>query len=178
MSAAGREQPVKKDNYWSPYLTGTMLGLTLLASFYGAGRGLGASGAFSLASGVGVNAVAPGYARGLSYFSRYLDLPQPLLDWGLFLIAGVFLGALAGALASRNFKFMLDKAASMTVRTRLFTAFFGGVLIGFASRLARGCTSGVALTGGSQLALAGWVFVIAMFASGFLFAALFRRYWS
>jgi hypothetical protein len=28
------------------------------------------------------------------------------------------------------------------------------------------------------LAMAGWVFVIAMFASGFLFAALFRRYWS
>jgi hypothetical protein len=169
---------MKKDKYWSPYITGIMLGLTLLASFYGAGRGLGASGAFSLAAGVGVNAVAPGYAGGLSYFSRYLDHPWPLLDWGLFLIVGVFLGALAGALASRNFKLIFDKAASMTVRTRLLTVFFGGVLIGFAARLARGCTSGVALTGGSQLALAGWVFVIAMFASGFIFAALFRRYWS
>lgn len=169
---------MKKNKYWSPYITGTILGLTLLTSFYVAGRGLGASGAFSLATGVGVNAVAPGYAGSLSYFSRYLDHPQPLLDWGLFLIVGVFLGALAGALASRNFKLMLDKGASMTVRTRLFTAFFGGALIGFASRLARGCTSGVALTGGSQLALAGWVFAIAMFASGFLFAALFRRYWS
>ena len=51
-------------------------------------------------------------------------------------------------------------------------------MIGFAARLARGCTSGVALTGGAQLALAGWVFVIAMFAAGFLFAAVFRRYWS
>lgn len=169
---------MKRQGYWSPYVAGVLLGLTLLASFYVAGRGLGASGAFSLAAGVGVNAMAPGYAGALSYFSRYLDQPQPLLDWGLFLIVGVFLGALAGALASRNFKLMLDKGASMTVRTRLFTAFGGGMLIGFASRLARGCTSGVALTGGSQLALAGWVFVIAMFASGFLFAALFRRYWS
>lgn len=66
----------------------------------------------------------------------------------------------------------------MTVGTRLLTVFWGGVLTGFAARLARGCTSGVALTGGSQLALAGWVFVIAMFAGGFFFAALFRRYWS
>ena len=88
---------MKKDGYWSPYLTGAMLGLTLVASFYAAGRGLGASGAFSLATGVGVNAVAPGYAERLTYFSRYLDHPQPLLDWGLFLIAGVFLGALAGS---------------------------------------------------------------------------------
>ena len=177
--AAGRkEKNMKNDRFWSPYVTGTMLGLTLLASFYGAGRGLGASGAFSLAAGVGTNAVAPGYAGSLTYFSRYLDQPQPLLDWGLFLIIGVFLGALAGALATRNFKLMFDKGASMSVRDRVLSAFGGGILIGFAARLARGCTSGVALTGGSQLALAGWIFVIAMFASGFLFAALFRRYWS
>ena len=169
---------MKKQGYWSPYMTGAMLGLTLLASFYAAGRGLGASGAFSLAAGIGASAVAPDYAGDLKYFSRYLDLPNPLLDWGLFLIIGVFLGALAGALASRNFRLMFDKSASMSVRTRVLTAFGGGALIGFAARLARGCTSGVALTGGSQLALAGWVFVIAMFASGFLFAALFRRYWS
>jgi len=94
------------------------------------------------------------------------------------LLIGVFLGALAGALSSRSFRLMVDKSASMTVSMRLFTGFSGGLLVGFAARLARGCTSGVALTGGAQLALAGWVFVIAMFASGFLFAALFRRYWS
>ena len=66
---------MKKNSYWSPYVTGTMLGLTLLASFTFAGRGLGASGAFSLVAGVGMNAVAPGYAGSLSYFSRYLDHP-------------------------------------------------------------------------------------------------------
>ncbi len=32
--------------------------------------------------------------------------------------------------------------------------------------------------GGAQLVVAGWVFVIAMFAAGFLFAPLFRRFWS
>jgi uncharacterized membrane protein YedE/YeeE len=169
---------MKRVLYWSPYLTGTILGLTLVASFYAAGRGLGASGTFSLVAGVGTNAVAPGYAGSLKYFSRYLELPHPLLDWGLFLIIGVFLGALASSLASRNFRLLFDKGASMSVRTRVFTALGGGMLIGFAARLARGCTSGVGLTGGSQLALAGWVFVIAMFVSGFVFAALFRRYWS
>jgi uncharacterized membrane protein YedE/YeeE len=52
------------------------------------------------------------------------------------------------------------------------------MLIGFAARLARGCTSGVALSGGAELAVGGWIFVIAMFAAGFLTVALFRRIWS
>jgi len=164
--------------YWSPYIAGAVLGLTLLATFFITGRGLGASGAFSLLSGVGLNAVNPDYAGSLKYYAQYLGSQSPLMSWNLFLIMGVFLGALAGAVYSRNFKFMFDKAASMTLRTRVATTFAGGVMIGFAARLARGCTSGVALTGGAQLALSGWIFVTAMFAAGFLVAAVFRRLWS
>jgi hypothetical protein len=52
------------------------------------------------------------------------------------------------------------------------------MLISFAGRLARGCTSGVALSGGAQLALSGWLFVIAMFIGGFITAAIFRRLWA
>ena len=169
---------MKYSSYWSPYIAGVVIGLTLVATFYITGRGLGASGAFSLATGVVLHAVTPGYADSLKYFSRYLDHPSPLMDWNFFLIIGVFLGAIAGALFSQSFKVRFDKSESMSVRTRLLTAFSGGALMGLASRLARGCTSGVALTGGSQLALSGWIFVIAMFAAGYLFAAMFRRFWS
>lgn len=169
---------MKNSRYWSPYVGGTVLGLTLLASFYVAGRGLGASGAFSLVSGVGLNAVTPDSAAGLKYYSSYFVSPSPLMNWNLFLVIGVFLGALAGALFSGNFKIMFDKGASMSLGMRLVTTFTGGVMMGFAARLARGCTSGVALTGGAQLALSGWIFVMAMFAAGFMVAAIFRRLWS
>jgi len=164
--------------FWSPYAAGALLGLTLLATFYVAGRGLGASGAFSLVTGVGLNAVTPEYASSLKYFSQYLSSPSPLMSWNLFMVIGVFLGALAGALSSRTFKVTFDKAESMSLGMRLVTTLTGGIMIGFAARLARGCTSGVALTGGAQLALSGWIFVIAMFAAGFLVAAIFRRLWS
>jgi uncharacterized protein len=169
---------MKQGRFWSPYVAGAGIGLVLVTMFYVAGRGLGASGAFSLASCVTLNAVSPGLAGGLNYFSRYLESPSPLMDWNIFMIVGVFLGAVSGALLTGNFKMKVDKSASMTTRTRLILAFSGGVLIGWASRLARGCTSGVGLTGGAQLALSGWVFVMAMFISGFILAAMFRRYWS
>ena len=169
---------MRKSRYWSPYAAGALLGLTLLATFYVAGRGLGASGAFSLVSGVGLHAVSPDFAASLKYYSQYLGSSSPLLNWNLFLMIGVFLGGLAGALSSRTFAVMFDKGASMSLGMRVATTFTGGVMIGFAARLARGCTSGVALTGGAQLAVSGWLFVLAMFAAGFLVAAIFRRLWS
>jgi uncharacterized membrane protein YedE/YeeE len=167
-----------KDKYWSPYIAGIGLGLTLLATFIIAGWGLGASSAFSLLTGVGIDRLSPEYAGSFQYFSSYLNVASPLKNWILFEVIGLFIGALIGATLTGNFKFKLDRAASMSGNERLVFAFAGGILIGFASRLARGCTSGVALSGGAQLAISGWIFVIAMFASGFIFAAIFRRFWS
>lgn len=169
---------MERGNFWSPYLAGIVLGLTLLATFYFVGWGLGASSAFSLLTGVGVNKLSPDYAGRLEYFTQYLNVKAPLMNWVLFEVGGLFLGAFIGAIFNKNFRFMLDKGQSMSVRTRLLTAFGGGILIGFAGRLARGCTSGVALSGGAQLAVAGWIFVIAMFASGLIAAKFMRRLWS
>ena len=168
---------MRKKSFWSPYLAGVGLGITLLASFVIAGQGLGASRAFTVAAGKGLGEVLPGYTATLAYLSKYLESPL-FGDWTVLEVSGLFAGALAGALLSRGFRFRFDRAARTSIGTRFMTALGGGVILGFASRLARGCTSGVALTGGAQFALAGWVFVFAMFASGFLFAAMFRRLWS
>jgi uncharacterized membrane protein YedE/YeeE len=169
---------MKEKRFWSPYIAGIVLGLTLLATFYIAGRGLGGSGSIALLTAVGSNVLVPEVVGKLQYFSQYITPESPLINWNLFLFVGVFLGALAGAFFSGNFKVLLDKGKTMSVRTRLITSFVGGVTIGFASRLARGCTSGVALSGGAQLALSGWIFVISMFAAGFIVAAFYRRLWS
>jgi uncharacterized protein len=166
-----------KKSFWSPYLAGAGLGLALLASFVIAGQGLGASRAYTVVAGTGMNGIFPGYTATLSYLSKYIE-SSPFKDWTVLEVGGVLLGALAGALLSRGFRVRIDKTERMSIGMRIMTALGGGVILGFASRLARGCTSGVALTGGSQFALSGWVFVIAMFASGFIFAAMFRRLWS
>ncbi len=168
---------MKKGNFWSPYLAGVGLGITLLASFVIAGQGLGASRAFTVVAGTGMKAVAPEYTSSLTYLAKYLER-SPFEDWTTVLVIGLQIGAFAGVLLGRAFKVQVDRGSRMSIATRAMTALGGGMILGFASRLARGCTSGVALTGGAQFALAGWIFVIAMFASGFLFASLFRRLWS
>ncbi len=169
---------MKDKRFWSPYIAGISLGLTLLATFYIAGRGLGASGAITLVTAQSTYTLVPDFISRLKYFEQYITPLAPLINWNLFLLGGLFLGSLASAMLSGNFKVMLDRGKSMSVRTRLFTSLAGGMLIGFAARLARGCTSGVALSGGAQLALSGWIFVLSMFAAGFIIAALYRRLWS
>ena len=169
---------MRDKRFCSPYQAGICLGLTLLATFYIAGRGLGASGAIALVTAQSTYTVIPDFISRLQYFEQYITPIMPLINWNLFLLGGLFLGSLAGALMSGNFKVVMDRGASMSVKTRLLTAFFGGIMIGFASRLARGCTSGVVLTGGAQLAVAGWIFMVAMFAAGFIMVAFFRRLWS
>ncbi len=168
---------MRKANFWSPYLAGAGLGLTLLTAFVIVGQGLGASRAFTVAAGRGMQTLLPSFTAGLSYLQKYVALPL-FRDWTTVEVTGLLIGAIAGTLLGRGFRVRFERGAGMAVGQRVLTAFGGGVLLGFASRLARGCTSGVALTGGAQLAPAGWIFVIAMFASGFLFAVLLRRLWS
>jgi uncharacterized membrane protein YedE/YeeE len=50
--------------------------------------------------------------------------------------------------------------------------------MGFGTRLARGCTSGLALSGGALLSVGAWVFMLAIFAAGYAVAPLVRRQWT
>ncbi len=49
--------------------------------------------------------------------------------------------------------------------------------MGIGAALARGCTSGLALSGGAMLSLGAWTFMVALFLAGFLAAPLVRRLW-
>jgi uncharacterized membrane protein YedE/YeeE len=166
---------MEKDNYWSPYVAGVGIGLVLLSAFYFMGMGVGASSAFARAAADTVQRVDPVHAKKLSYFSAYLREGSPLKDWIVFEICGLFIGALIASVSSRSFRFRFDRGKNMNALVRVFTAFIGGGLIGFSSRLARGCTSGVGLTGSAQLAVGGWIFLIAMFLAGFLAAFILRK---
>ena len=49
--------------------------------------------------------------------------------------------------------------------------------MGFAAKMARGCTSGQALTGGALLSVGSWIFMIAIFIGAYAFAYFMKRQW-
>ena len=54
----------------------------------------------------------------------------------------------------------------------------GGAIVGWAARMARGCTSGQALSGGAVLSVGSWVFMFSVFAGGYALSVLVRRLWN
>ena len=165
--------------YSNPYAAGFGLGLVLLAAFVIMGRGLGASGAFSSLVATTVDAVAPQHTAANEFYAEYLGsgTRSPLLEWLVFEVLGVFAGGLiSGALAGRIVK-SIERGPSITNKWRLIFAFIGGTLMGIGAKLARGCTSGQALTGGALLGVGSWAFMMCVFAGAYATAWFVRRQW-
>jgi uncharacterized membrane protein YedE/YeeE len=93
------------------------------------------------------------------------------------MFAGVFLGGLFSAILARRINVSVERGKAFGLLPRLMLALGGGVLVGFASRLANGCTSGQALTGGAMLLNGSLVFMMCVFASGYAAAWFVRRQW-
>ena len=160
--------------YINPYLAGVLLGLILLICFIVAGRGIGASGLMS-------QTLAHGYAA-FEIDNRYLDEQRGgnalWQSWIVIEALGVFLGGwLSGRLAGRVKKETVGGELESRRKRRLLFALGGGILMGFAARLARGCTSGQALTGGALLSAGSWLFMMAIFAGAYLTIHLVKREW-
>lgn len=169
---------LRQPSYWPPYVAGTGLGLTLLATFIVMGQGLGASGGFTRYLVSVIAAIAPGYAAGNPYWGNYYQPGQsPLLDFLVFELIGAAVGGFVSGWLSGRLHRTVDKGPRISRRTRYAFALGGGVLTGLGARLARGCTSGLALSGGAVLSAGAFVFMMAVFAAGFAGAWFMRRYW-
>ncbi|NJD88163.1 MAG: hypothetical protein FIB05_09125 [Betaproteobacteria bacterium] len=163
--------------YWNPYLVGFFLGLTLLATYLAAGRGLGATGAFSSVAAWLASVFSPEHAQANYVHSRYLASGSPLTAWLIFLLIGSFIGAAVSGLLARRSAFIVEKGLRLSDTQRLFLAFGGGLVAALGAKIARGCTSGQALTGGSILNAGSLAFMLAVFAAAYAIAWTFRKEW-
>lgn len=166
--------------HWNPYFAGFVLGLVLLASFVVLGAGLGASGAIARVGATAAHAVAPAAVEGNAYFAPWYESGHPLRHYLVFMAIGVFVGGLASALAAgrRARPMTLERGPRASAGLRALLAVAGGVIAGFASRMAGGCTSGQALTGGALLLTGSWAFFMSVFAGAFGAAWFVRRQWN
>ena len=165
--------------YLNPYLAGIGLGLVLLAAFVIMGRGLGASGAFSSTLAWLTNLVAPAHAQANEYLGEYIGdgSTHPLKAWLVFEVIGVAAGALLSGILAGRARLAVEKGPRVTTAIRLACAFAGGMLMAFGAHLARGCTSGQALTGGALLNVGSWAFMLMVFVGGYAVAWFFRWQW-
>ncbi len=165
--------------YWNPYVAGIGLGLVLLAAFVIMGRGLGASGAFSSLVSGAVNTVAPQHAQGNAFYSDYLGdgTQSPLNDWLVFEVLGVFVGGFISGILAHRVNKTVERGPRISVTGRMAYAFVGGAILGVGAKMAKGCMSGQALTGGALLNLGSWATMLSIFAGAYALAYFMRRQW-
>lgn len=167
-----------KKKYMNPYIAGTLLGLVLLSAMVISGRGLGASGGLKYCVVAAVGAIDKPHTESSVYYEKYFTGGQkPIKDWLVLEILGIVAGGFISGAVSGRLKFRIEKPPKISNTRRLIFAFLGGMFFVYGAQLARGCTSGAALSGMAVLSLAGFVTMIMIFGSAYLFAWFFRKNW-
>jgi hypothetical protein len=176
--AGTKVRRIERD-YVNPYFAGLLLGLVLFAAFFFTGNGLGASGGMNRLLVYVEDIIAPGHIDRVPYL---IDMAggdkNPLDSWVVFMTIGTISGGFFSGWRNGRLKLEINKGPNVSNRTRLLTAFIGGALMGYGARMARGCTSGQALSGGAVLSVGSWAFMFAVFAGGYMLAYFVRRLWN
>ena len=158
---------------WSPYLVGAGIGLLCGLAFLLSNKPLGCSTAFARTSGMLEKIFRGDKTLSKDYYQKF----APEIDWEWMLVVGVILGAFLSAVLSSDFQWLWVPevwagAAGEAAFTRWLAALAGGILLGFGSRWAGGCTSGHGISGTLQLALSSWIAACCFFIGGIVAAML------
>ena len=163
--------------FWNPYLAGFLLGLVLLGTYLVTGRGLGATAGFAGVATWLASLVAPTEMQANVVHAKYWNDGAPLLNWTLFLLVGAIVGAALSGWQGNRFRWSVERGPRVSDGQRLALAFVGGFVAAWGAKIAKGCTSGQALTGGSLLNVGSLVFMLAVFAGAYGFAYFLRKEW-
>jgi len=153
-------------------LWGGMIGLVQIFAIATV-QPLGVSTAYPQFVGWLVDKIVPGFAESQPYLQKI----GAKIGWEVMLVFGMVLGAFLSSVlpGGRSTPACDIPNLFRTGWSRSLAAFVGGFLILFGARLAGGCTSGHMLSGIAQLALSGFLFGAAAFATGVLTATLLLR---
>lgn len=167
----------KPRKFWPPLIGGLGLGVALVGMFVVTGHGLGAYGFYKKVVLWISNDVASQWTQANAYLSASLGKGHPLAGWISWEVLGIAFGALVGSLVAKRFRFKIERGSGINVTSRLGLAILGGALSGFGAALARGCTSGLGLSGAATLSVAAFLFLMSFFIAGLITARITRKVW-
>jgi uncharacterized protein len=163
----------------NPYLGGILLGIVLFLAFFLTGNGLGASGGLNRFVVYFQDLVAPEHVDRVPYLLAMAGGDRnPLDNWLIPTVIGTLAGGFFSGWRNGRLKLETGKGPQISTRTRWAVAFIGGAFMGYGARLARGCTSGQALSGGATLSVGSWAFMLAVFAGAYALAYFVRKLWN
>ena len=169
----------EQKSYFNPYVGGILLGLVLFLSYMLTGSGLGASGGVARYVAFLEDLVAPEHTDQVPSHISFAGGDRNALDnWIVFVTAGALIGGFVSGTMNGRTRLETNKGPNISNRTRWFFAFFGGMFFVYGARLARGCTSGQALSGGATLATGSWLVMFAIFGGAYALAFFARKLWN
>jgi hypothetical protein len=169
----------KEKDYINPYLGGILLGIVLFSAFFLTGNGLGASGGINRIIVFFEDLLFPAHIDRTPYLISMAGGDLNALDnWIVVLTVFVVVGGFVAGFINGRLKFETNRGPQVSKKNRWFYAFVGGGLMGYGARMARGCTSGQALSGGAVLSVGSWAFMFAVFAGAYMLAYFVRRLWN
>jgi uncharacterized membrane protein YedE/YeeE len=162
---------------WSPYVAGAGIGVLSCLAFLLSDRPIGCSSAFVKARGMIGKAIDPARMKTKEYYREIV----PQVDWAFMIIPGIVIGAFISAFISGSFHILWVPSTWGSIFgydpiLRIAVALTGGILLGFGSRWAGGCTSGHGINGSIQLSLASIITACCFFAGGIATAVLLYRF--
>jgi len=178
LAALSRLVAFLRQENWTPYAAGVLLGITGILAVLIGNHLLSASGPLATIASSIVHAIAPAQADANMYF-RFVVPPE--LSWSVMLFIGIIFGGMLGALTSGTFRLRWNddptwrKVFGKAAWKRVVVGFIGALLLQYGASIAGGCTSGLAISGGMLLTPSAFLFMGGMFASGILTAWLVYR---
>ncbi len=165
--------------YINPYLGGILLGIVLFSALFFTGNGLGASGGINRIVVYFQDLIVPAHIDRTAYLVGMAGGASNALDnWVVFISIGAVLGGFVSGWFNHRVKLETNRGPQVSPRLRWVMAFLGGAIMGYGARLARGCTSGQALSGGAVLSVGSWTIMFAIFGGGYALAYFLRRFWN
>jgi uncharacterized membrane protein YedE/YeeE len=148
---------------WPWYVSGPLIGLMVPVLLLLTGRSFGVSTSFQHLGAICAPRSKLPYLRNYEWRSH---------NWRLILVIGIMLGGFIGSnlLSATPPQFLPEAYYSWG---GLVTLAIGGILVGFGTRYAGGCTSGHTIMGLSNLQWASLVASISFFIGGLLMVHIF-----